>query len=99
MRENVAMKDKMKISYEHNPSFRFRRYMAAGVENTTGGCVDWREQVEYARDYDYTTTPTSVVAGRIQRMNHFISDFVVLPTHMAQGSHSTDTETFFFDTH
>ena len=44
--------EKMKISYENSPSFR--GYMQLGVENTDG-TLDFREQVEFATEYDSTT--------------------------------------------
>ena len=47
--QDLSMEQKLEISYAHNPSFR--GYMAQGTENTAGK-VDWREQIEYAREYD-----------------------------------------------
>ena len=41
--------DKMRISYENSPSFR--GFMKLGVENTSGK-LDYREQVEYAVEYN-----------------------------------------------
>jgi isopenicillin N synthase-like dioxygenase len=41
--------EKMRVSYDHSPSFR--GYMQLGVENTAGQ-VDFREQLEYAVEYD-----------------------------------------------
>lgn len=44
-----SLEDKLSISYENSPSFR--GFMQLGVENTSGN-VDYREQVEYAVEYD-----------------------------------------------
>jgi isopenicillin N synthase-like dioxygenase len=43
------LEEKLTISYEHSPSFR--GYMPLGLENT-GGKLDYREQVEYAVEYE-----------------------------------------------
>ena len=54
--EQSTLEQKLSIGYEHSPSFR--GYMKCGVENTSGK-IDYREQIEYAVEYDTTTTPST----------------------------------------
>lgn len=48
------IEEKMQISYQDSPSFR--GYMSLGKENTAGH-VDYREQLEYAMEYDACHPP------------------------------------------
>jgi len=59
------LKEKMRISYEDSPSFR--GYMAMGKENTSGQ-LDYREQVEYAVEYDTSVTQCHGVFPSFQRL-------------------------------
>jgi isopenicillin N synthase-like dioxygenase len=54
--QNHPLEEKMTIAYDRSP--QFRGYMRLGVENTDGK-IDYREQIEYATEYDTNTTTTT----------------------------------------
>uniref|UniRef100_A0A7S4AGM1 Non-haem dioxygenase N-terminal domain-containing protein n=1 Tax=Pseudo-nitzschia australis TaxID=44445 RepID=A0A7S4AGM1_9STRA len=69
------LEQKLSISYENSPSFR--GFMKLGVENTSGR-MDYREQVEYAVEYNTTkagTTATQPFYERLKGKNPWPTDF------------------------
>ena len=69
--ESTPLETKMKMSYEHSPSFR--GYMKLGVENTAGQ-IDHREQIELASETTppyITTTTTPLPYERLRGNNQW----------------------------